>query len=225
MSRSETARRLRPSAGSIIGVVALVFALSGAALALPGKNSVTANDIKKNAVKTKAIKAGAVTEVKIADGAVGAAKLAAGAVGTGAIADGAVSTAKLADGAVSSAKIADGSVAAADLVPGVEGSRAWGSITSTGAVVAKNATITDEGAGEYCINPSAESGINVLQSVIVVGPYDQDNSQTASKISYVEYEDAGDTNCPNGFFVQAFDVDLAANTVTAEDEPFSFVIP
>jgi hypothetical protein len=44
-----------PSPATIIAVIALVFAMSGAALALPGKNKVKSNDIAKNAVKGKDI--------------------------------------------------------------------------------------------------------------------------------------------------------------------------
>jgi len=50
----------RPSAGTLIGTVALVFALTGAAVALPGKNSVDTGDIRKNAIKSKHIKNGKV---------------------------------------------------------------------------------------------------------------------------------------------------------------------
>ena len=49
-------KKRRPSAGTLIGTVALVFALTGAAVALPGKNSVDSGDIKKNAIKSKHIK-------------------------------------------------------------------------------------------------------------------------------------------------------------------------
>jgi hypothetical protein len=42
----------RPSAGTIIGTVALVFALTGAAVALPGKNKVNSGDIKNGQVNT-----------------------------------------------------------------------------------------------------------------------------------------------------------------------------
>jgi hypothetical protein len=196
---------LRISPASLLALVALVFALAGTAVALPGKNKVDANDIKKNAVKSKAIKKGAIKEPKIASGA--------------------VTTPKLADGAVNSAKIADGSVAAADLVPGVEGARGYGALTNSGVEASKNATITDVGVGEYCIDPTAGSGINPAQATMVVGPYDQDNSQTGTQISYVELEDVQDSNCPNGFYVQTFEVDLVADAVTAEDESFTFVIP
>ena len=92
--------RRRPSAGLVVAVVALVFALSGAAVALPGKNKVDKNDIAKNAVTSKALKNGAVTGPKLGAGAVTEAKLGGGAV-TGA---------KLADNAVTGAKVDEASL-------------------------------------------------------------------------------------------------------------------
>jgi hypothetical protein len=43
----------RPSAGTVIGTIAMVFAVTGAAVALPGSNSVNSGDIKNGQVKTK----------------------------------------------------------------------------------------------------------------------------------------------------------------------------
>jgi hypothetical protein len=70
----------RPSPATLVSVIALVFALTGVAAALPGKNTVEKNDIKKNAVTKKAIKKNAVRTEEIQNGAVTRAKLAAGAV-------------------------------------------------------------------------------------------------------------------------------------------------
>lgn len=108
--------------------MALVAALAGSAVALPGKNKVDKNDIKKGAVTKKAFKKGAVNSKAIGDGQVGAVDIAAGvippipnvtppdgSINTAKLADGAVNSAKLADGSVNSAKIADGQVGAADL--------------------------------------------------------------------------------------------------------------
>jgi hypothetical protein len=49
-------RNLRPSPALIVAIVALVAAMSGAAVALPGKNTVTSGDIKDAAVKSKDLK-------------------------------------------------------------------------------------------------------------------------------------------------------------------------
>ncbi len=80
-------RSPRPTPALIVAVTALVLALSGAALALPGKNSVQSNDIKRNAVKAKQIKANAV----------GGSEIAADAVSAGEVADGSLSDAEIAD--------------------------------------------------------------------------------------------------------------------------------
>jgi hypothetical protein len=51
-------RRIRSklSPGVVLGTVALIVALSGTSIALPGKNSVDSGDIKKNAVRTVDVK-------------------------------------------------------------------------------------------------------------------------------------------------------------------------
>ena len=57
--------RRRPSPAMAVAFVALLAALSGSAIALPGKNKVDGGDIKKNAVTGKKIKKNAVTGAKI----------------------------------------------------------------------------------------------------------------------------------------------------------------
>lgn len=75
MSKSRKLGRLRPSPALIVAVAALVFAVSGVAVALPGKNSVATKDIKKNAVTAAKIKDGAVTTSKLGNDAVTGAKV------------------------------------------------------------------------------------------------------------------------------------------------------
>lgn len=137
MTQNTSARRL-PSAATILAVIALVLASTGAAVALPGKNKVDRNDIRKNAVVSKAIKAGAVTNAKLAAGAVTSSKLAGGAVTNTTLASAVVTEAKLAgdaitrekikasavtkpklaDQAVDSSKLADGAVDSSKLADG-----------------------------------------------------------------------------------------------------------
>jgi len=45
-----------PAPALIVAIIALVAALTGSAVALPGKNSVQSNDIKKNAIRSKHVK-------------------------------------------------------------------------------------------------------------------------------------------------------------------------
>ena len=69
-----TSNRL-PSPAMLVAVIALVAALAGSALALPGSNSVKSNDIKRDAVKGTDIATGAVKPVDLdlikVDGEVG----------------------------------------------------------------------------------------------------------------------------------------------------------
>jgi hypothetical protein len=124
--------------GNLVGYIALFVALSGTAIALPGKKSVKSDDIAPGAVKAKAIKAAAVTNAKLADGAVTslkiadlsvvAADLATAGVTESKIADaavtrskilaGAINGGKLANGAVNSSKVNDGSLQAGDFGAG-----------------------------------------------------------------------------------------------------------
>ena len=59
------AQGTRISPSMAVAFVALVAALAGTAVALPGKGSVTKDDLKKGAVTKKAIKKGAVTKKAI----------------------------------------------------------------------------------------------------------------------------------------------------------------
>ena len=74
MAPSQRIRRHLQS--NAIAYVALFVALSGTAIALPGKNKVKKNDIARGAVVGKAIAADAVKQAKIRDAAVIAPKLA-----------------------------------------------------------------------------------------------------------------------------------------------------
>lgn len=115
---SPSARVRRHLQSHVVAYVALFVALSGSALALPGKNSVKSNDIKRGAVKGRAIAEGAVKRAKIRDAAVTAPKLSAAAVSGAALADSAVTTPKLADRAVTAAKLAQDSVTRQKVVQG-----------------------------------------------------------------------------------------------------------
>jgi hypothetical protein len=108
----------RPQPALIVAVVALIAATAGSATALPGRNVVDRNDVKKNAITSKAIKNGQVTDADIAHGAVTGDEIADGTVGGADLADGGVGRADLATGAVGGAAIADGGVGRADIAPG-----------------------------------------------------------------------------------------------------------
>jgi hypothetical protein len=100
----------RPTPAFIVAMIALVVALAGSAVALPGSNQVDRNDLKRGAVTKKAIKRSAVTKKAIKAGAVTMEKLAPGAVTDTAIAPGAVTNSAIAPGAVTNSAIAPGAV-------------------------------------------------------------------------------------------------------------------
>jgi hypothetical protein len=147
----------RPPASLIVGVVALVLAVSGAAAALPGRGSVETNDIVRNAVKSKQIKDG---QVRTAD-----------------LAEGAVATSKLGDGSVTAPKLAAASVTESKLAPRLSGEvvTSGGSIKATGSetklIVAAGpftvwarcveAAVADRGAELFFSSTEAQSASTV----------------------------------------------------------------
>lgn len=108
-------KSLRPTPALIVALVALVAAMSGAAVALPGKNTVTSNDIVTGAVTTKKIAKGAVGSQQILGKSIKGNRLKDGAIRDKQLADGSVTAAKVADGVIDAAKLADGSVTAAKI--------------------------------------------------------------------------------------------------------------
>ena len=88
--------KLRPSPALVVALAAFVVATSGAALALPGKNSVSRNDIKK----------GAVNATKIARGAVGSLQIKGKSIRGNRLKDKAVKAKQIADGTITSAQVA-----------------------------------------------------------------------------------------------------------------------
>jgi hypothetical protein len=116
MARSERIRRHLQS--NAVGYVAVFIALSGTAIALPGKSKVKRNDIARGAVVGKAIAPDAVKRAKIRNGAVGPNKLGDGAITAPKLAPGAVTGPAIASGAVDSTKVGNGSLLAEDFAPG-----------------------------------------------------------------------------------------------------------
>jgi hypothetical protein len=92
-------RARRPSAGLIVGSLALILAVGGTAVALPGKKRVDRNDLKKGVVKTGNIRGKAVTTQKLRGQAVTTNKLRNLAVTTAKLKDDSVTERKLAPAA------------------------------------------------------------------------------------------------------------------------------
>ncbi|HEX2127845.1 MAG TPA: hypothetical protein VHF58_01360 [Solirubrobacterales bacterium] len=101
--------KVRPSPALVVALAALVTAMSGAAIALPGKNSVTKNDIRKNAVRSKAIATGAVKSKDVARGAIGSKQIKGKSIRGNRLKDKAIKAKQIADDAISSQQVvADG---------------------------------------------------------------------------------------------------------------------
>ena len=106
-------RLLHPA--TIIGVIALLVALSGVGYAA---STIGTAQLKNNAVTTAKIKNNAVTKAKLRNNAVTTAKIKNSAVTTAKLRNNAVTTAKIKNGAVTSSKLANGSVTNAKLANG-----------------------------------------------------------------------------------------------------------
>jgi hypothetical protein len=85
-------RKRMPSPAMVIAVIALVAGVAGSAIALPGRNSVDGNDLKRNVVKTKNIKRNAVKRGKIAPNAINSSRIAQNSVNGGDINEASLST-------------------------------------------------------------------------------------------------------------------------------------
>ena len=69
-ARSKNTRRLGVSPALVLSVMALFAALSSAAVALPGENTVNSGDIVDETIKAKDVKDGAIQAAEIGDGIV-----------------------------------------------------------------------------------------------------------------------------------------------------------
>lgn len=130
-------RRGRPSPAMAVAFVALLAALSGTAVALPGTKTVDSGDLKKGAVKSSNIAQGSVTAAKLAGGA--------------------VTTAKVRNGAVTGAKIRTGTIMGSNIGSGTIMGSNIGNGTLTGAKLA-NDTVTGAQLNESTLGtvPRAE---------------------------------------------------------------------
>ena len=144
--------RRRPSAATLIALLALFVALGGPAQAsrfingkLLEKGSVTSRQVKDHTLRVRdlnrrAVRSlrrtanGSITEAELRNGAVTPGKLASGAVGTSAIADRSVRAGDIGLGAVGGLEVADGSLTGADLADGRmdarDFARFWGHFTA-----------------------------------------------------------------------------------------------
>lgn len=112
---------LRPSPALLVACAALVMAMSGAAVALPGKGKVKANDIAKGAVKSKAIADGAVRNKEVKSKSLNGNRLKDGAVKARQIAEGTITSDKVAPDGLTSGNIRDYKTASTGIVTATDG--------------------------------------------------------------------------------------------------------
>jgi hypothetical protein len=110
-------RLRRPSAGVVLGTLALIVAVAGNSGAFAGtKVIVRKGEIGKGAVTAKALAKGAVHPAAISKGAVGVSALRPGSVGSSALAPDAVTSGALAPGSVYGGSLGEVSVHSAPIV-------------------------------------------------------------------------------------------------------------
>lgn len=126
--------RKRLSYANVVASLALFLALGGVGFAATAaKNSVKSSSIKNGEVKSADLGSNAVTSAKIKNGQVANADLGANAV--------------------NSAKVANGSLVRGDLAAGAAGLRAFGAISSTGALSQSQGitSVNHPSTGVYCV--------------------------------------------------------------------------
>jgi hypothetical protein len=179
--------RLRPSPGALIATIALVFALTGAAVAA---NKIQTNEIAKHAVTGNRIAKDAVKGGKIADGKVKAQDLAPGVIPeVPAIAYGRVNkpgSPALAGGAVGITGVANGGrgMICYDLAA----SPASGSATVITDEGSAGSTVSMViGAAPGCNAPftDAQTTTTAAPKIGATGPYEE--GSTANRDLYVEF--------------------------------------
>lgn len=186
--------------GTVLGIVALIVALSGsvyAATSLP-TSSVTSVQIKNGSVQLKDLSPAARRALRGARGPAGAAGVAGAAGAAGAT------------GAAGSA-------------------RAFGFVAATGTVDtarSKNITVTKlsgSGAGAYCVKPAPGSNINPATAFPVVSADFTDGAGTIHLAQIVSSTGVTDCGPSTGWAVVTDN--FAAGAFTRADIGFSVVIP
>lgn len=79
------ARGRAPAPGTVLGLVALIVALAGTAVALPGKKQIDKNDLRANVVKSKHIAPNTVIGADVNEGSLGPVQTALEAANSGAV--------------------------------------------------------------------------------------------------------------------------------------------
>jgi hypothetical protein len=107
--------RTRPTPAMVVAVIALVAAMSGAAVALPGKGDVKSNDIAKAAVKSKHLIEDAVKSKHVVKNAIRSQEVEGKSLKGNDLKDGAIGTKQIKDDAVTSQQVEAGSLNDTDM--------------------------------------------------------------------------------------------------------------
>jgi trimeric autotransporter adhesin len=141
-STARRGRRMPPSPAFVVSMIALLIALSGTALALPGQNTVNSGDIVDNSVKSIDLKDGAAVQTEdVVDQTLTGADIADDSLQAEDLAPNSVTSSELADSSVNSAKIADNSVNGDDLASVQSNSNF---VLVAGGAAENGAYVTDE---------------------------------------------------------------------------------
>ena len=123
---SKLLTKYRPSPALFVAIVALIVALGGTSFALPGRNTVDANDLRPRVVKAKNLRKGSVSFSKIQNAAVRRRHIREFAVGNRQLANGQISTPKYRDRSVTGSKLAEASVTGPHITSGAVGASKLG---------------------------------------------------------------------------------------------------
>jgi hypothetical protein len=190
----------RPSPAMAVAFVALLAALSGTAVALPGKNTVDSADIKNGQVKGKDVARNAITGAKIANSSV-----------TGAdVRDGSLTPSDF-SGSVQGPQGPQG-LKGDKGDPGIPATKLWARVSGGGALVG--------GSGVVAVNRTAAGRYNVT--------FNQDVSSCAW-ISTSDFRGLGDgwgVHVDHGTPPDANSVRVltSLNTASTVDEPFNVAV-
>ena len=200
----------RPSPAMGVAFLALVLAVSGTAVALPGKNRVTSDDLKRGSVKNSDIGRGAVSPSKLRNGAVTNPKLG----------NEAVSTAKIRNDAVTGEKVNEGTLGQVPSAASATNANTVGGLAPSGVVrsafagddslalsgvtsgTALTTTIEAPGAGFLLINAGTDAFGSAADSFNCFIEVDEVQSAPSIRTSEIEPAANSEDNCTTETTVQ-----------------------
>jgi hypothetical protein len=239
---------------NVASAIALFVALSGGtAIALGGSNTVFTDDIANDTqAASGGNPAGGLVAADLRPNSVGSSEVTNeslttsdiknSSLGNGDFLTGSVDTRVATNNSLTGNDVADGSIASGDLAPSARGARAYGRVEFNSSLSrSKNVVSVSKPpstTGVYCITLAA--GIDPASAVLVVGPdYSNNGTSTAFDTTSVVEWDASAVTCGSqSLEVRTFVYDgdpldnndgtgdtAGGDSLTANDEPFAFVVP